>query len=123
MTVKDFTVGQNAYIVERGRVRESNKRVLRIVPVETLSIGRVYVTVNRFGKIQFYDRGCGEEYLVDKTPYSSTMMLFPTEQSANDYIEKDRLCDELRDALNSMQLKYLTLEQLRAIHDIIKEGE
>lgn len=47
------------------------------------------------------------------------MKLFPSLQAANDEIEREALKDWLREAVNYNKIRLYSIEQLRAVRDIL----
>lgn len=118
MTIKDFTVGQTAYMV----TRDYNE--YRIMEFTVSKVGRRYVTVGQVYGYQFYVPDIEyEDCLHEKEPYGYTRKLFRTRQEAEDYLEKRNLWKELRRVFDSSSVGKYTLSQLRAIKRIIDVGE
>ncbi|MBR1616317.1 MAG: hypothetical protein IJ673_12705 [Treponema sp.] len=121
MTLKDFSVGQTAYIIGDTAHRTSTNKGITEVTVE--KIGRKYVTVKRGTyEIRFGVQGETKPYLVENTEYGAPRLLFPSEEDMNRYNE---LCDLKRwvgEAAGWSKIGRYSLEQLRAVKKIL-EGE
>ena len=74
MKPKNFTVGQTAYLLEgqRGRLEGTD----RIKKVNVLKVGRVYVTVDDYGR-RFELLGSRDPYLYEVSPVTVAAKLFP----------------------------------------------
>lgn len=119
MTIKDFTVGQTAYVYNTDR-RENPKKGYAEVTVA--KIGRSYVTLGdgwgrRFGV------GYGGNYLVEKVDAGSPAYLFRTKQDLDDYLEAEKLRVEVRQAMDWWNLQRLPLSKLRAIKAILDNAD
>ena len=120
MTIKDFTVGQTAYVYSTDK-RNNPEKGYREVTVK--KVGRVYVTLdNRWESKYGVGYGCGS-YLVEKVDAGTPSYLFRTKQDLDDYLEAEGLRSELRQAMDWSNGKKLPLSTLRAIKKILDEGE
>lgn len=114
MTIKDFVVGQTAYIYN------SYRREQTVKEVTVKKIGRIYVTVSGPWEEKFSVPDYGErDFLLEKSDYGRTRKLFRSKQDIEDYIEKYRLFSELHDAFSYGRESYFTLEQLRSVKRIV----
>ena len=107
MKPKNFTVGQTAYLLEaqQGRFKGTD----RIKKVNVLKVGRIYVTIDNYGRRFGLLKG-RDPYLYEASPVTMAAKLFPTYDGAVDEIKRETL----------------TLAQLEQIDDILfsdKEGE
>lgn len=117
MTIKDFTVGQTAYMVS------NSNEVFRIIELTVTKIGRVYLTAGTLWSRKFYVPEFGfDECLREKGTRGYQDLLFRTRQDAEDYLEKRSLCKELQKTFGSGGGYRYTLAQLRAVKQII-DGE
>ena len=82
ISIKDFHVGKPAWSIEhKGNTEE-------IIEQSVINVGRKYVTVSRMGMERKYSElSGGRTYITDG--YNSR--LFPTEQSAKEFIQKKDL--------------------------------
>lgn len=119
MTIKDFTVGQTAYVYCTDK-RSNPEKGYREVTVK--KVGRVYVTVGERWETK-YEAGLNEEnYLVEATDYGDSSYLFRTKQDLEDFLEWKSLTVYLRSAFDWGNITRLSLAQLRAVKQII-DGE
>lgn len=122
MKLKNFAVGQTAYLLERqqGRLEGTD----RIRKVNVLKVGRVYVTVDDYGR-RFGLLGSRDPYLYEVSPVTVTAKLFPTYDGAVDEIKRETLIRKIHSA-SFKSICDCTLAQLEQIDDILfsdKEGE
>ena len=109
MSIKDFKVGEIAYIL-RTYNREDKLR-----PVEVVSVGRKYVTVKEYGwELKFSENPNYEHVLV-----GDGHLLFLSEQVYKDSIEKRYLESWLRNNVGYGNTRY-SLEQLRKVKEILE---
>lgn len=121
MTIKDFTVGQTAYVYDYYDRRRNPARGYREVTVA--KIGRTYVTVNNSWGTK-YGAGYGaDNYLVEKVDAGSPSFLFRTKQDVDDFLESNELRMKIRSAVDWGNLGKLPLAKLRAIIEILEGGE
>lgn len=120
MTIKDFKVGQTAYIVGDGQRRDDDKTVA----VKVVKVGRRYVTVNEGGRqeTRFYEPITPTSYLVEDKEYGAKRLLFPTSEAAGEYNELNDMRSWVQEATDWMKLKDYTLAQLRVVKKIL-EGD
>ena len=117
MTIKDFTVGQTAYVYSTDK-RDNPEKGYREVTVK--KVGRVYVTVGGRWETK-YEVGYNDEgYLVEAGNYAS--YLFRTKQDLDDYFERQHIIGYLRAVFEWSSITKLSLAQLRAVKKII-DGE
>lgn len=116
MTIKDFTVGQTAYVYNTDH-RNNPKEGYAEVTVA--KVGRSYVTLGgRWGRR--FGVGYGpRNYLVEKVDAGSPAYLFRTKQDLDDYLETEKLRVVLRQAMDWWNLQKLPLSKLRAIKKIL----
>lgn len=122
MKAKDFTVGQPAYLLERqhGRLEGTD----RIKKVNVLKVGRVYVTIDDYGRRFGLLKG-QDPYLYEASPVMMAAKLFPTYDDAVDEIKRETLIRKIHSA-PFKSICDCTLAQLEQIDDILfsdKEGE
>lgn len=122
MKAKDFTVGQTAYLLEskQGRFEGTD----RIKKVNVLKVGRVYVTIDNYGR-RFGLLGSRDPYLYEALPITNSAKLFLTYDDAVDEIKRETLIRKIHSA-PFKSICDCTLAQLEQIDDILfsdKEGE
>lgn len=117
MTIKDFTVGQTAYVYDDKDRRNNPACGYREVVVA--KIGRSYVTLdNGWGSKYGVGYG-GGNYLVEKVDAGSPRYLFRTKQDLDDFVEAKWLRVKIRTALDWGHFQNLPLAKLRAIKAIL----
>lgn len=122
MKTKDFAVGQTAYLLEGQQSRLEGTD--RIKKVNVLKVGRVYVTIDDYGR-RFGLLGSRDPYLYEVSPVTMTAKLFPTYDGAVDEIKRETLIRKIHNA-SFKSICDCTLAQLEQIDDILfsdKEGE
>lgn len=122
MKAKDFTVGQPAYLLEgqQGRLEGTD----RIRKVNVLKVGRVYVTIDDYGR-RFGLLESRDPYLYEVSHAIMAAKLFPTYDDAVDEIKRETLIRKIHSA-PFKSICDCTLAQLEQIDDILfsdKEGE
>lgn len=124
MDIKQFTVGQTAYLIGEGNRKEKERGYTE---VKVVKVGRTYVTTQ-------LNSGCWERrfhtgyndndpYLIEKVTCGSPCFLFPTIEAFNEYTEYNQLKDKLRRAFEWCNIGKLTLNQLRAVNRILEGDE
>lgn len=122
MTIKDFKVGQTAYILGDGRRANGG----HATAAEVVKVGRKYVTVKENGRQEsrFYEPINQTECLVEDRDYGVKRLLFATTGDVDEYNELNDLRSWVQEATNWMKVKEYTLAQLRAVKKILeREGE
>lgn len=90
MKPKNFTVGQTAYLLEAQQSRF--KGTDRIRKVNVLKVGRVYVTIDDYGRgRRFGLLGGRDPYLHEVSPAAMAAKLFTTYDGAVDEIKRETL--------------------------------
>lgn len=121
MTVKEFTPGQTVYTLTRTRGRTTEHFIKKYT---VLSVGRKYVRAAPEGSqypTEFYLFDPADNYLTENKDWGDRMRLFPTEEAANDDIERDMLAVWVRKATESNKIDRYSLEQLRAVRKTLEE--
>ena len=124
MKPKNFTVGQTAYLLEaqQGRFKGTD----RIRKVNVLKVGRVYVTIDDYGRGRRFRLLKGRDpYLYEVSPVAMAAKLFTTYDGAVDEIKRETLIRKIHSA-PFKSICNCTLAQLEQIDDILfsdKEGE
>ena len=113
MTIKDFRVGEPAFIVNMNFGR---KDAPSITETMVAGIGRVYVTTTTGRRFM---EGTHEEFLTEKVSFGESDLFFNSRTAAEEYIEKNGL--ELWLGCISVDgAKRYTLQQLRAVKNILE---
>lgn len=132
MKPKNFTVEQPAYLLEGQQSRYEGTD--RIKKVNVLKVGRVYVTIDDYGRRfrllgsrdpYLYEVGSRDPYLYEVSPVAMAAKLFLTYDGAVDEIKRETLIRKIHSALFK-SICDCTLAQLEQIDDILfsdKEGE
>lgn len=121
MTIKDFTVGQTAYVYDDKDRR--NNPVCGYREVVVAKIGRAYVTLGDAWGSKYGVGYGGGNYLVEKVDAGSPRYLFRTKQDLDDFIEAKELMRDLRVVFDWNNIQKLSLDQLRAVKKILDEEE
>lgn len=123
MTIKDFKPGQTVYALSRTRGRTTEHFIERYT---VLSVGRKYVKAapeESQHPEEFYLHGEMDEYLTENVTWRERKKLFLTEIAVNDDIEKDMLRSWLRKATEGYKIDDYTLNQLRAVREILEGNQ
>ena len=119
MEIKDFKVGQEVAIL-----RSVKSRPEVLVSAVITKVGRKYVWArmsdNRMD-VQFEngaDHGYGDRF-IEHPQYAPEYFLYLTLQQANDAMEMDELQQWLRRTVQWHTIRTFTLEQLRAVKEIL----
>lgn len=121
MKIKDFKPGQTVFVLTRTRGRTTEHSVKRY---KVLSVGRKYIKAapeeNPIYPTEYYLNDSVDEYLTENKDWGDSTRLFPTEEAVNNDIEKDMLQSWIRKATENYKLNTYTLEQLRAVKEILE---
>lgn len=112
ITIKDFTVGQPCYVIEKSYGRERNLEVKEAV---VKKVGRKYVTVSCPWERKY--ENFDADYLMEA---SSSSYLFSTKKAVKEYVEKEELIRFLN-RLHSYHYERCSLEDLQKIMEILKK--
>ena len=119
MTIKDFKVGQTAYILEdgyRGAFGTATEG-------EVAKVGKRYVTVRDMGReVRFYEPANSTTHLVEDRDYGTKRLLFLTTEAVAEHKELIDLQGWVQEATNWLKVKRYTLAQLREVKKIL-EGD
>lgn len=115
ITIKDFTVGQPCYVVEKKYGKVKN---LEIKEAVVKKVGRKYVTANCPWELKY--ENFNADYLMEVTSYGSSSYLFPSKKAAEEYVEKEELIRFLN-RLDSYHYERCSLEDLQKIMEILKK--
>ena len=131
MNIKDFTIGQIVYLhcvgIDVRRYMKKDDGLFderKFVKKATVTaIGRKYITVvedDRNSEIKF---DINDDFR-QKTDYSIDYKLYATEQSVLDNIEAESLYKDIHEKFEDYcNNNRYTLEQLKAISEILDEGK
>ena len=120
MKIKDFSVGQIAYLY--GYEYHGNRSKPFVAEVEVLRVGTRYVTIKHQGcEIRFERRYEGDFFLREKTNRGASWELFLKKETLDEYIERGELERWLQKAAEWTKLRHYTTEQLRAVKRILEE--
>lgn len=120
MTIKNFTVGQTAYILQNDLRQGKHSTVIE---AEVVKVGRKYVTVSRKDyrwEMRFSARWSDKPYLVEDTDMGSPNYLFPSRTAVDEYEERQELQDYICTEISWSKIERYTLEQLRNIKKILE---
>lgn len=120
MTIKDFKVGQTAYILEDRHRANSGTAA----EAEIAKVGRRYVTI-REGRqeTRFYEPANSTTYLVEDRDYGAKRLLFPSTEAVTEHKELISLQSWVQEATNWLKVKRYTLAQLREVKRVLEGGE
>lgn len=123
MTIKDFSVGQTAYMYCVGsnvrRYINGSKTSDYIKEVVVVSVGKKLVTVQQANSRHIIKFDASNDFC-QKTAYSADYALFLTKQDIYDYVEANELYTRIQSNFNSYRNhKSYTVEQLRSVCDIL----
>ena len=118
MKKEDFHKGQTVCLIKIDFLKYSYERIENsIKEVKVLSVGKKYITVDFFGKMQFDMTNDFREV----TKYSAEYKLFPSKEEIRKYLKRKQMEEEIREAFRSWSgtIKMLTYEELQTILEII----
>ncbi len=123
MTIKDYKVGQEVFIMLSGRQGwqiDEEKDLIKCV-VEKVGSKYVYAKANnRCYSEKFFQQDEKDDFLMEYNDYGDRKLLFLTKEAAFDYVERRRIFDGLRCAFyHSINYGRFTLEQLREVQKIL----
>lgn len=121
MTIKDFKVGQTAFVVKVEFCFTQQDR-FSITETEVVKVGKKYVTISGNWTAQFKEACESRPYLVEHKECGAPRLLFPSREAMDDYIESEELKFWIRTAVGWDKIDHYSLEQLRAVRKIL-EGE
>ena len=124
MEIKDFKKGQPVFIVNTER--RNGAKTSTVKQCTVTSVGRKYLKVEDASGYSwtFRTAGAPHDYLVEKTEYSSDLMLFPSRELADDYLYRDEQIDWARRFFGGTGgIWKLSTAQLREIRKIVEEWE
>jgi hypothetical protein len=119
MTIKDFKVGQTAYLLRRYRSRGEYKQEIR--EVEVTKIGRKFLCVNARWLERFCESGTeNAEYGLVPESRTGEGTLFPSKESLELFLERKKLEEWWIDTTRYNYGTQYTLDQLRAVKTILE---
>lgn len=122
MNLKDFEKGKDAYILAYGY--GSHKEY--VVDCRVESVGTKYVTVSPYPYANTKKFGVNEREdmaLYEKTDYGKPDLLFKTREDLELYLERKELRRWLSRASHWTKCDSYSLEQLRAVKEILEGGK
>ena len=119
MTIKDFKVGQTAYMLSEGQRKGDGK----VEAVEVVKVGRKYVTVavngNWWQEVRFFEPHTDTSFLYEDKDCGVKRLLFQTTEAVDEYNELNDLRSWVQEATNWTKGKDYTIAQLRAVKKIL----
>lgn len=123
MTIKDFKVGQTAYILEDG-YRGAFGTATEVEVAKVAKVGKRYVTVRDMGReARFYEPVNSTTHLVEDRNYGAKRLLFLTAEAMAEYKELIDLQSWVQEATSWLKVKRYSLAQLREVKKILEGGE
>lgn len=121
MTIKDFKVGQIAYMSSEGNWKVEEKAVA----VKVVKVDRKYVTVKDGWRqeIRFFEPHTETSFLYEDRDRGVKHLLFLTAEAVDEHNELNDLRSWVQEATNWIKVKDYTLAQLREVKRILEEGE
>lgn len=119
MTKKDFSVGQEVYLLTIGYGKNAGK----IKKGEVIKIGRRYIRV-RLGEFQELAFDMLENF-IEHTPYSSdyNYRLFLSEEEANRHVERMDLIRTVVGGRIHQLVNHLTDDELHTVKEIFERAK
>lgn len=114
MTKQDFHVGQAVYLFHEINYPKKSTIEDRIIEVKVISVGRKYLAVNYWGKMEF---DMTDNFRL-QTPYAPEFTLHLSKEEIYQAVEADQIRFVLRDKLER-SLNRVPIEGLREIMAII----
>ena len=119
MVKSDFKPGQTVYLLEVGYLKFDYRLIeKKIREVKVLSVGRKYITVDFYGKMQFDIANDFREV----TNYSVNWKLFLSKEDIAQTVNRKKMEERIYTAFhfpNSITRK-MTFEELQTVFDIVK---
>lgn len=120
MTLKEFSIGQRAFIAE---IQNGRQNEIFIKPATVTKVGRKYVSTSGSELRRFEETPFGVSYLTEDCNYGYPGHLFSTEEKALEYKElKELQLWFIRLHMNPNINRY-TIDQLRAVKAILDGAE
>jgi len=93
-----------------------------ITEQKVAKVGRKYVTLNDVRGTRYEEAAPDSSYLVESVSYRVPTQLYPTYEAANEFIEMRELKTWIERATTRSKLNHYTIDQLRAIKELLSEG-
>lgn len=128
MNIKDFIVGQTVYIELTGGTSRGKTPEQCIEEWEITSVGRKYIKAGKRSDGIIWREATFEyrdnyKSFVEKTDYCINYVIYTTRQEIEEKQEKSRLFREIEQRFRYGSQRDISLEQLRAIHEILQEEQ
>lgn len=125
MTIKDFQVGQKAYMLDNDRRKPSDGHKLGfddlVREVEVTKIGRKYVTIGQGAWArQFRNSFTPSAFLVEQLDCGTPMYLFRTKQDVQEYLELKELHAWFVDKGRKLIQDYADLATLKTVKELLE---
>ena len=125
MTIKDFQVGQKAYMLDNDRRRPSDGREPGfddlVREAEVTKIGRKYVTLGQGGLTrQFREAFTPSTFLVEQLDCGTPMYLFRTKRDVQEYLELKELHAWFVATGRKLIQNYADLATLKTIKELLE---
>jgi len=118
MTIKEFHVGQTVFLMDE---RRGLKDQYTTTQATVAKVGRKYVTINDVWGRQFKETHDRRPYLYEHKDAGTPLMLFPSQEAVDTYIEHEELKKWVRYAASWSKIDRYTLEQLREVKRILEQ--
>lgn len=116
MKIKEFHVGQTVFLMGE---RRGLKDQYTTTQTTVAKVGRKYVTINDVWGRQFKETHDHRPYLYEHKDAGTPLMLFPSQEAVDTYIECEELKRWVREAASWEKIDRYTLEQLREVKRIL----
>lgn len=120
MKKEDFKPGQTVYLLPVRLMAYDYLRIEKsIIETKVVSVGRKYITVECFGKIQFYINNDFREV----TNYSVDYKLFLSKEAIMDYFRRRKMEERISTAFHfpNHVARKMTFDELQTVFDIVKK--
>ena len=118
MTIKEFHVGQTVFLMGERRGLQTQYTTTQATVAK---VGRKYVTINDAWGRQFKETHDHRPYLYEHTNVGTPLMLSPSQEAVDTYIEHEGLKRWVQDAASWSKIDRYTLEQLREVKRILEQ--
>lgn len=119
MTIKEFHVGQTVFLMGE---RRGLKTQYTTTQATVAKVGRKYVTINDAWGRQFGETSDHRPYLREHKDNGTPLMLFPSQEAVDTYIEHEELKKWVREAADWSKIDRYSLEQLREVKRILEQS-
>lgn len=128
MNIKDFKVGQTVYVELTGNASRGKTPEQCIEEWEITSVGRKYIKAceKQSGTFRFettFEYNDCDGRFEEKTNYCVDYILYTTKREIEEKHEKIRLFREIEQRFSYGSQRDISLEQLRAIDNILREEQ